>query len=401
MKLGLICTEKLPLPAVRGGAIQTMIDGVTPFLAKHHDLTIFSITDPLLPDRETKNTIHYIRFPSENYADDVARELTRHDFDVIHVFNRPNQIIKYKKAAPCSRFILGLHNEMLSEAKISDELGQEVVRSVDQIATISNYIKKTVVDRFPEAASKIQVVYSGIDLDRFTPSWTRQGAEIRQRMRQKYAINYQKVILFVGRLSRSKGPHLLIEAMKQVVAIHPDTELVIVGGKWFSDDRVNPYIRSLYEQAAPLGDHVHFTKYVPSEQIPELFSIADIFVCSSQWQEPLARVHYEAMAAGVPIITTNRGGNAEVIKNMDNGLLLYDYNKIHSFVGSIDFLLSNPQTAETLAHHGRHYVTDRHQFYQVAERLDAMYRSEYADKPTSDPSSQMKIKTDVSVSPNR
>lgn len=397
MKLGLICTEKLPSPAVRGGAIQTMIDGVSPFLAKQHDLTIFSITDPLLPDRETRNTVHYIRFPSEHYADDVAQELTQHNFDVIHVFNRPNQIVNYKKAAPDSRFILGLHNEMLSEAKISDELGQEAVRLVDQIVTISGYIKKTVVDRFPDAASKIRVVYSGIDLNRFTPSWTRQGVDIRQRMRQKYDINHQKVILFVGRLSRSKGPHLLIEAMKQLVASHPDTELVIAGGKWFSDDGVNPYVRALYQLAAPLGDHVCFTKYVPLEQIPELFSIADVFVCSSQWQEPLARVHYEAMAAGVPIITTNRGGNSEVIKDMENGLLLDDYNKVNSFVGSIDFLLSDPQTAETLARRGRKFVTAHHQFYQVAKRLDDVYNSVHAGRLTSEPSIQMNSETDPVV----
>ncbi|MCL1631312.1 glycosyltransferase family 4 protein [Sporolactobacillus sp. CPB3-1] len=382
MKLALICTEKLPSPAIRGGAVQTMIDGVTPFLAKQHDLTIFSITDPLLPNRETRNTVHYIRFPSEHYGEDVASELKRHTFDVIHVFNRPNQIANYRKSAPESGFVLGLHNEMLSKKKISDVHGLEAVRAADQIVTISGYIKKTVLDRFPEAASKIQVVYSGVALNRFMPAWTRRGAEIRQYTRQKYGIRHGKAILFVGRLSRSKGPHILIDAMKQLVRLHPDTTLVIVGGKWFSDDRINPYVRALYERAEPLGDHVLFTKYVPAEQIPELFSAADVFVCSSQWQEPLARVHYEAMAAGVPIITTNRGGNAEVIQNMENGLLIDDYQNVNAFVQSIDFLLNDRRTADTLARRGREYVAAHHRFDQVAERLDRVYhrvRSSHSD----------------------
>lgn len=60
MKLALICAEKLPAPAVRGGAIQIMIDGISPFLSFGHELTVFSITDPLFPAR--KNAIISHRF---------------------------------------------------------------------------------------------------------------------------------------------------------------------------------------------------------------------------------------------------------------------------------------------------------------------------------------------------
>ncbi|MCY8887189.1 glycosyltransferase, partial [Bacillus spizizenii] len=66
------------------------------------------------------------------------------------------------------------------------------------------------------------------------------------------------------------------------------------------------YLRKL---ALPYRDHVIFTKFIPADDIPNLFLMADVFVCSSQWNEPLARVNYEAMAAGTPLITTNRGGN--------------------------------------------------------------------------------------------
>ncbi len=54
MKIAYICTEKLPSPAVKGGAIQMMIDGVSPYISQEHELTIFSISDPILPKQETK-----------------------------------------------------------------------------------------------------------------------------------------------------------------------------------------------------------------------------------------------------------------------------------------------------------------------------------------------------------
>ena len=46
-----------PWPAIRGGAIQTMIDGVVPFLRRRHEVTIFSITDPDLPEREERDGV--------------------------------------------------------------------------------------------------------------------------------------------------------------------------------------------------------------------------------------------------------------------------------------------------------------------------------------------------------
>lgn len=115
LKLAFICTEKLPSPAIRGGAIQMMIDGVAPYFSSRYELTIFSIEDPDLPQQETKNGVRYIHLPKNHYREAVANELRKSSFDLIHVFNRPLNVPLYKKAAPNSRVVLSLHNEMFSE----------------------------------------------------------------------------------------------------------------------------------------------------------------------------------------------------------------------------------------------------------------------------------------------
>ncbi|RYL93268.1 glycosyltransferase family 4 protein [Sporolactobacillus sp. THM19-2] len=373
MRLAYICTEKLPLPAIRGGAIQMMIDGVASDLAAEHQLTIFSVTDPALSDREVKNHICYVRLPQEAYSDHVAKEITQHTFDVIHVFNRPKDVIKYKKACPQSRFVLSLHNEMFHPDKISDFEGRQAIDSVNRLMTVSRYIKDSVIRRFPQAGKKTDVVYSGADLNRYYPVWTIKGRTVRSNTRARLGIKDKKVILFVGRLSPSKGPHMLIQAMKYLLDDHPDAVLVIAGGKWFSDNGSNPYVNFLYQLAEPIRTQVIFTKYVPSDQIPDLFPAADLFVCSSQWQEPLARVHYEAMAAGVPVVTTDRGGNTEVVKQHVNGLVLEKYDRVGSFVQAIDYLLSNPFTASRLGRNGRLFVEANHDFSHVADRLLRLY----------------------------
>ncbi|SDY08048.1 Glycosyltransferase involved in cell wall bisynthesis [Evansella caseinilytica] len=373
MKLAFICTESLPSPAVRGGAIQMMIDGVSPFLSKLYELTIFSVTDPELPDVEIRDDVEYIRFPSKHYKEQVISKLQSEHYDIIHVFNRPQNIPFYRAASPGSKIILGLHNEMLSDQKISFISGKEVIRSVDGIVTVSEYLKQTVIRRFSEASPKTTVVYSGVSLHEYPPVWTSAGRQIRTKYRKKYNIEGKKVILFVGRLTRKKGPHLLISAFQAIVKRHPDTVLVVAGGKWFSDDGINQYIRYLKRLADPVKEHVLFTKYIPAHEIPNIFLMSDIFVCTSQWQEPLARVHYEAFAAGIPVITTNRGGNSEVILHKETGYLIEDYNKTAEFAKAVHYYLKHPDTAALMAKKGREFVEGNFQFQHVAARLEAVY----------------------------
>ncbi len=66
MKIAIISTEKLPVPAVRGGAIQIYIDSVATIIAsKGKNITVISIADPDLQTEETKQNVRYIRFPEK------------------------------------------------------------------------------------------------------------------------------------------------------------------------------------------------------------------------------------------------------------------------------------------------------------------------------------------------
>ncbi|MFF2090008.1 glycosyltransferase family 4 protein [Paenibacillus sp. NPDC058174] len=382
MRLAFICTEKLPSPAIKGGAIQIMMDGVSPMLSRKHNLTIYSVTDEALPDEEIRNDVQYIRFPKETYVKDVKRSLKAHAYDVVHVFNRPKNVAIYKEASPSSRFVVSLHNEMFDEKKISDTEAQLCVQYVHKLTTVSHYIKSTITRRVPDAEDKTEAIYSGFDPNSYFPIWTSRGMNIRNQLRTQYDVQDKKVILFVGRLSVKKGPHLLIQAMSNVLEEHPDAVLVIVGGKWFSDNTIDSYGKWLLKLAKPYGSQVLFTKFVPANEIQNYFSMGDVFVCSSQWQEPLARVHYEAMAAGVPVITTDRGGNAEVIRHKWNGYIVRDYTSSDSFADAINYMLTNKEEAGEMASRGRQMVNDFYTFEHVADRLDKIYMEAYNSEPT-------------------
>ena len=172
MKIALICTEKLTFPPVNGGAVQVYLEGALPILSKHHEITVFSIQDPKLPNRATMNGVKYIRLPAstkEEYVRGIKNYLTN-DFDLVHVFNRPRWVPFLSKDLTCA-FSLSLHNEMFSQNKISYALANACINRVSFITTVSHFIANGVKELYPSAASKLHPVYSAVDCNIYKPIW--------------------------------------------------------------------------------------------------------------------------------------------------------------------------------------------------------------------------------------
>ncbi len=373
MNVLLICTEMLPVPNIRGGAIQTYICGVSHLLSEQHQITIISRTDPDLPDEEVVNGIRYVRIDSQRlldiYKDGIVKYLseTEEKYDIIHIFNRPKLVLPVSEVAPNSRIILSMHNDMFKPEKISRAEGAAAVEKTDKIITISKYIGQTIVSYFPEAEPKIVPIYSGVDLSRFAPWMKSESAlQARKAIRSKYDLGSKKIILFVGRLSRNKGPHVLVKAMSEVKS--KDAVLVIVGAAWFSDDRVSDYIAYTRALADRSPIPVITTGFVQADEVHNWFCAADVFVCTSIWEEPLARVHYEAMAAGLPFITTARGGNPEIVQN-DNGYLVQNPEDPSEYANYLNKMLSNLDYTREMGLRGRKMVEENFTWNHVANNI--------------------------------
>jgi spore coat protein SA len=161
-----------------------------------------------------------------------------------------------------------------------------------------------------------------------------------------------------------------ITSMKQVMDGRNDVALIVIGSKWYGDNKPDEYMQSLYYFSETLKGTVIFTGFIPPSEIVSYFNLGDLFICASQWDEPLARVHYEAMAAGLPIITTSRGGNPEVVgRKFGNGIDIEDYSNIEIFAKEINYLLDNPDSAHEIGKTGRKYAVELYNWERVANDL--------------------------------
>lgn len=175
----------------------------------------------------------------------------------------------------------------------------------------------------------------------------------------------QKVIGTVGRLSPQKGYSDLIDATKFVVESFPDLVTVIIG-----DGELR---KPLEEQANQLGlqKNILFTGARPD--IEELLPIMDIFVNSSHW-EGLPTVIMESMAAKVPIVATNVGGNNELVHHNITGWLVPSKSSKALATQIINILQMENRELELVRQRAYEHVNKRFSIKAVARQHELFYK---------------------------
>jgi teichuronic acid biosynthesis glycosyltransferase TuaC len=161
--------------------------------------------------------------------------------------------------------------------------------------------------------SRIRVVGNGVDADRFYPAGK---AEARRRLGIP---ENAKVLVSVGALVTRKGFHRVIEIMPELLKSEPGLHYIVVGGASPEGNRrteLEQQVRELH-----LDQQVHFLGAIPSAELKWPLSASDVFVLATS-NEGWANVFLEAMACGLPVITTDVGGNAEVVSRPELGTVV-------------------------------------------------------------------------------
>jgi glycosyltransferase involved in cell wall biosynthesis len=258
--------------------------------------------------------------------------LEKKSYDVVHTFfGFPTGWLCYKTAVKVPYIISlrgsdvpGYNVRLRLDYKILAPLFKRIWSSAALIVANSEGLKELANKFMP--GLDISIIPNGVDTDRFHP-------------REEKTIGKRLKLLTVSRLIKRKRINLLIETLRELCELNVEAELNIAGE--------GALMQNLKSLASRLGvaEHVNFMGRIESEKMPQVYRVNDIFVMSSE-HEGMCNAMLEAMASGLPIITTPCEGVEELIT--DNGIVV-EQSTAESFATAIIELANNSQVHQKMA----------------------------------------------------
>jgi UDP-glucose:(heptosyl)LPS alpha-1,3-glucosyltransferase len=252
---------------------------------------------------------------------------------------------------------------------VADWLDQLVYqkRPDTTIIAVSEATKTDLITAYHLPVSQLEVVYNGVNLTRFSSCLQ---ATWRSDIRTKYQINDDTpMLLFVGTFAR-KGLGVLLNALAQLPVSNPAKLWVVGSGP-----------QPFWQQ---LADHLQVADRViwigSTTTVEEFYAAADIFVLPT-FYEPFGLVIAEAMASGLPVITSRRAGAAELITHQNEGWLLDDPQDSAALATAIETLLLDLTTTRLMGQRARQIIAN-YGWPAVAARTLSIYHKQLTAQKT-------------------
>lgn len=391
--IAIVVPELLPVPPVQGGAVEHWVDEASRRLtALGPRIIIVSrpagvawrdgieyIGIPWTPmekffhrikERVTwKNPLRYLAKIQNVYSYGRRVASTVRAFDVVYLHNEPN-ILLFLHKQPSQKIVLHMHNDHLS-MPLFRPFYRRALAKADRVICVSDYIRRQAVALFPEYANRFCVVFNATDPEVFKS----YGDEAARQLEGVVSVEPgKKYLLYVGRLTQVKGVHVLIEAFRKIHSKMPDVHLIITGSSFFDGAAKTAYEQQLVNLAEPVSDAIIFTGYLPHEKLKYLYSIVDMVVFPSIWQEPFGLVMLEAMSSGRCVVCSNVGGIPEVVENGVNGILVQpaDANELAQVICNT---LSHPEAMHQMGEHARQKIISSYTWSRLVGELETVFRS--------------------------
>jgi glycosyltransferase involved in cell wall biosynthesis len=373
-------------PRVVGGISRVVHDLSHRLIADGHDVTVVTYRDGDVPYEENdggvkvyrvdnfmirpNNLIDWVMQLNFNMVAKVGEIIAKEgNFDVIHAHDwLVAYAAKTLKHAYGTPIVSTIHaTEAGRNSGIRDEQ-QKYINDTEWMLTYessevivnSNYMKNELQRLFGLPFEKINVIPNGVDLHIY------DGIEKDYDFRRQYAMDNEKIILFVGRLVYEKGIQNLIAAMPKILSNYHDAKLIIAGKGGMIDE-----LRAQVDYLG-LGNKVYFTGYLNSKQVKKMYKCADIAVFPSTY-EPFGIVALEAMLSGNPVVTSDVGGLNEIVDHGVNGMKSYAGNA-NSIADSILTLLFDQKLCGEIVKNAQAKVKEQYNWQKIAQDTHFTYQ---------------------------
>ncbi len=333
-----------------GGAEGYVFNLAKFLIKKGHQVDVFSISiSEETPKEIIFHPIRVIKHPSALraiiFSFKVKQLLRKENFDIIHSFERTSYQDIYRAGDGCYKQWVNeiiensnnIFDKIYLRSRFKDliliHLEKRVCNTSPIIISNSKMIKKSLIRNYNIQDSKIKVIYNGVDLNKFHP---RNKEFFYKEIRDKYNISLNEfLILFVGSGFRRKGLKYLLKGI--CILKDKPIKLLIVG-----QGRRKPYLKII--EKLNIYNKVIFAG--TTKEIEKFYASADMLVLPSLY-DAFSNVCLEAMASGIPVITSNKNGASEVVSQVDKGFILENPTDSFEIANKIEILFNSQFYKET------------------------------------------------------
>jgi glycosyltransferase involved in cell wall biosynthesis len=371
MKLAIIVPSQLPVPSVKGGAIETLVTGLINKNEEKRllDITIFSTYNKEAVFESKKylytcfiwiryNLFNKIINIATHYYSKISRKpiphfgvlqiiyhLKKFQFDLVVIEGNEQVIIPLYKVVGKSKILFHLHSATLFSTP-------EVFNFCKKIIVVSNYIKNLVLMKTQRTDKDVVVLQNCTDIPVFC---RKNNLKFREIILSKYHISEDDVVIcFTGRIDKQKGIKELMQALLQI----PDNlpfKLIIAGSTGLNFGLSNiktEFYSEVLNLAKNLGNKVIFAGFIRNVEIPQILVASDISVVPSLGEDAAPLTIFESLAAGLPIVTTDSGGIPEYITDKCAIVVKRDENFIKNLSSAIQKLIISKEKREAMGDAG-------------------------------------------------
>lgn len=286
------------------------------------------------------------------------------DFDLVHTHNEhgfPSLCCSMVRPLTKVPLLVTCHGRLrydqqtkdLVERVFSQTFCARVFKTADRVLAMSDQDAEY-IHSLGASKENIRVIPNGVNLGHYS--------QIEELPRQ-FSFQDKKLVLFVGPLIKRKGPHVLVQAIPQIVKEYPETVFLFIGK--------GNYKSEVEELSKKLGveEYTCFAGYVPESRLHAFYSRSDIFVLPSI-SEALPYTVLDALAFSKPVVTTLLPGMKE---NFTEGAILIPPKDVNALARSLITLLGDERYCKELGAKGRKLVETRFDFDVVVRKILNVY----------------------------
>ena len=333
----------------------------------------------LYPERneteyEVNNGIKVRRFPksSAKFCASLLSYLLKHNYSLIHLHtvgfleDYVPWIVSRIKKTP---MVFTSHSSGLPRLENRSDIKASIFRKSLKMRDSETSIfiaftewQANLYRRF--GIKNIKIIPHGIDPTVF-------DVDKDYKVAKKYGLE-EKNILCVGQVDPRKGQHILVESMPEILKNHPKTKLLLVGRAF--EEYQREYLKMLKSkiEKRDLKKNVAFLNDVSKDELIQLYLLSDVFAFPTDAElSPI--VLLEIMAAGLPIVSTDRPYIREILQDGDAGILVKREQK--EFEAGIINLLDDGSLRERLSEKGKKTVDEKYRLDKVVEAHWELYKS--------------------------